>query len=205
MEDRKQYDFLALLQKYREAPDEDEAKFISSLLRALLGLPQKNKSLTLLSKEEELELFIRVGMRAYPGAREMLTPLLADAIGAAAAQRAAARNMPSGGLAELFEKAPVIFTYYLPWLQEIIFLVNKNLSREHRLALEETKKKLAFFRKTEAMPLTMRRGNMSPAAIAADKEYIVLLLKQICREAGAPEEMLIDEAFWRWRKSKKIE
>lgn len=205
MENKKQSDFLALLQKYREAPNEDDARFFASLLRALLEFPQKNKSPTLLSREEELELFIRAGMRAYPALREMLAPLLAEAMGATAAQRAAAQNMPSAALAELFEKAPVIFTYYLPWLEEIIFFVNKNLSREHRLALEEIKKKLAFFREAEAMPFAMRRGNTSPAAIAADKEYIVLLLKQICREAGAPEEMLTDEAFWRWRKSKKIE
>lgn len=205
MENKKQQDFLALLQKYREALNEDDVRFFASLLRALLEFPQKNKNPALLSKEEELVLFIRAGMRAYPDACETLMPLLAEDLGAAAAQRVAAQNMPPAALAELFEKAPVIFTYYLPWLQDIVFLVNKNLSREHRKRLEETKKKLAFFREAEAMPFHLRRGSTSPAVIAADKEYIVLLLKQICREAGAPEEMLTDEAFWRWRKSKKIE
>lgn len=204
MEDRKQRDFLDLLQKYREAPDEDEIKFISSLLRSLFELPQKNKSPVLLNKEEELELFIRAGMRAYPDMCETLMSWLAEARGAAAARRAVAQNMPSGALTELFEKAPVIFEYYRLWLEDIVSLVDKNLSREHHQRLKEIKKKFVFFRETEARPLHMRRGPASPAAIAADKEYIVLLLKQICREAGASEEMLTDEAFWGWRKSKKI-
>lgn len=205
MENKKQSDFLALLQKYREAPNEDDIRFFASLLRVLLDFPPKNKSPVLLSREEETELFIRAGICAYPALRETLLPLLAEVMGATAAQRAAARNMPSAALAELFERAPMIFEYYLPWLWDIVSFVNKNLSREHRQRLEEIKKKLIFFREADVMPPHLRRGSTSPAVIAADKEYIVLLLKQICREAGAPEEMLTDEAFWRWRKSKKIE
>lgn len=204
MENKKQRDFLDLLQKYREALNEDDVRFFASLLRSLFELPQKNKSPVLLSREEELELFIRAGICAYPDMREALAPLLAEVTGAAAARRAAARNMPSAALAELFEKAPVIFEYYRLWLEDIVSLVDKNLSREHHQRLKEIKKKFVFFRETEARPLHMRRGPASPAAIAADKEYIVLLLKQICREAGASEEMLTDEAFWGWRKSKKI-